>query len=313
MRFAIDEVNCYKTALHVSGWAEREADNPDLKLSLEGPEGSALDPASLVNIRRQDLLDAFGPEAAEWGFAAVFVFADAGAAYQAAQSPLSLSAGKLQSKVPTPGATLASLAATDKNLANEEFLRRVDAAPGSRILEIGSRARSGISRRGLFSKHDYTGLDIMGGENVDVEGDAHSLSTLNLGQFDFVVSTSVFEHLIMPWKVATEIAKVLKVGGLVQTNTHQCWTVHDSPWDFWRFSDTAWAGIFNKFTGFRIIKTCMFAPVHVVPAVESGNEALRFGLQPAFAGSACLAEKIGEPSVEWGAHAHELTKDFYPA
>jgi hypothetical protein len=313
MRFAIDEINCYKTALFINGWAEREVDNTELKITLETQQENVLTPASLINIRRQDLHDAFGSGAAEWGFAAVFLFQDAASAYEGVQSRLSLKAGKLQGEVQRPGATLASRLVSGKNLANEEFIRRVNAAPRGRVLEIGSRARSGISRRGLFSKHDYTGLDIMAGANVDIVGDAHSLSKLYFGQFDFVVSTSVFEHLIMPWKVAIEAAKVMKTGGLIQTNTHQCWTVHDSPWDFWRFSDTAWAGIFNKFTGFRIIKTCMFEPVHVVAALECGNKSLHFGTQSAYAGSACLAEKIGEPSVEWGAHASELTKDFYPA
>lgn len=284
-----------------------------MNIFLEGANGKPVRPASLVDVPRQDLHDIFGPKAAEWGFSAVFVFPSVAAAYEGAQSCLRLKAGKFQGVVQEPGAELAARMGYSKNPAYEEFLQHINAAPGKRVLEIGSRARSGVSRRGLFSKHDYTGLDIMAGENVDVQGDVHALSTLNLGQFDFVVSTSVFEHLIMPWKAAVEIAKVMKVGGLIQTNTHQCWTLHDSPWDFWRFSDTAWASIFNKYTGFRIIKTCMLEPVHVVSAVESGNRALHFGTQAAYAGSACLAEKIAEPSVEWKADAFDLTRDFYPA
>jgi 2-polyprenyl-3-methyl-5-hydroxy-6-metoxy-1,4-benzoquinol methylase len=52
---------------------------------------------------------------------------------------------------------------------------------------------------------------------VDIVGDAHKLSSYfeNGKQFDIVFSSAVFEHFAMPWIVATEIAKILKVGGFV--------------------------------------------------------------------------------------------------
>jgi hypothetical protein len=48
--------------------------------------------------------------------------------------------------------------------------------------------------------------DIKVGENVDIVGDAHRLTSLfKAGQFDFAYSISVFEHLLWPWKVALEL------------------------------------------------------------------------------------------------------------
>src|ERR1700761_6130748 len=85
---------------------------------------------------------------------------------------------------------------------------------GYRILEIGSREVTGKSpmRQG-FDKAAYTGFDIYPGPNVDIVGDAHRLSQYftETEQFDLIFSSATFEHLAMPWVVATEIAKLLKL------------------------------------------------------------------------------------------------------
>jgi len=31
--------------------------------------------------------------------------------------------------------------------------------------------------------------------------------------------------------------------------------MHETPWDFWRFSDTSWNSLFNCYTGFRVLDT----------------------------------------------------------
>ena len=86
-----------------------------------------------------------------------------------------------------------------------------------RILEIGSREVTGPSdaRRELRDA-EYVGFDFYPGDNVDVVGDAHKLSSYFGGgeKFDIIFSHACFEHFAMPWVVATEIAKLLKVGGL---------------------------------------------------------------------------------------------------
>ena len=63
----------------------------------------------------------------------------------------------------------------------------------------------------------------------------------------------------MPWKVALEINKILRVGGKVYTHSHQAWPLHDIPFDYFRFSDQAWHGLFNAHTGFCIIDAKMAA------------------------------------------------------
>jgi len=134
--------------------------------------------------------------------------------------------------------------------------------PGIKILEIGSRVVTGANFRGLFDKAEYTGFDIYPGENVDVSGDAHMLSKyFQNEEFDLVFSTAVFEHLAMPWIVAEEISKILKVGGKVFIETHFSFSSHERPWNFFQFSDMGLKVLFNPSLGFRVIETGMSNPI----------------------------------------------------
>lgn len=78
---------------------------------------------------------------------------------------------------------------------------------GPKVLEIGSRNVSNVTRKDLFpNASKYVGFDVLDGENVDVVGDAHQLSEyVAENSFDIVYSVSVFEHLMFPWKAALEI------------------------------------------------------------------------------------------------------------
>ena len=134
---------------------------------------------------------------------------------------------------------------------------------GSRILELGSRNVTGTNLRGCFSNADYVGFDFYAGENVDVVGDAHKLSTYFDGQekFDLIFSSSVFEHLHMPWVVALEIQKLLKIGGCVFVETHFSFSSHERPWHFFQFSDMGLRALFNDSLGFDLIESGMSNPV----------------------------------------------------
>ena len=199
------------------------------------------------------------------------------------------------------------------NKASNVFFDHLRRSGAKSVLEIGSRARSGIVRRGLFPGLDYVGVDILSGENVDVVGDAHEISRLLGGRrFDAVYTTSTFEHLLMPWKVALEINRVLNPGGLVFVCTHQALGMHDLPWDFWRFSDTAWRGLFNRNTGFEILATHLGEPMHLVPF---DYDARWQGFEGAvgFAASAVACRKIAETSLTWDVPLRDVALGNYPA
>jgi SAM-dependent methyltransferase len=137
---------------------------------------------------------------------------------------------------------------------------------GGRLLDIGGRDRSGLDYSSHYPNNEVTVIDILPGENVHVVGDAHQLSShFEPETFDAVLSVSVFEHLLIPWKVVLEINKVLKIGGFGLIHTHQSIGMHDAPWDFWRFSDNSWKALFNKNTGFEIVETAMDNLQYLIP------------------------------------------------
>lgn len=122
------------------------------------------------------------------------------------------------------------------------------------VLEVGSRnVVSGMTRE-LFLRANYTGFDYYPGENVDVVGDAHELSKYFDKKFDLIFSSAVFEHLAMPWKVSTEIIKLLKMGGYVFIETHYSYSSHERPWHFFQFSENALDVLFPERFGMKCLR-----------------------------------------------------------
>jgi hypothetical protein len=180
-----------------------------------------------------------------------------------------------------------------------------------KLLDIGGRARSGVLRSADYPLCDVTVLDIMQDHGVDVIADAHEMSNhLPHGHFDGAMAVSVFEHLLMPWKAAIEINHILKLGGMVLVHTHQTIGLHDMPWDFWRFSDECWKGIFNSYTGFEIVKAQLADFMHIIPRIYSGYQgAERSG---GFRDSTVICRKIGNASVRWNVPLGEILTTKYP-
>ena len=194
------------------------------------------------------------------------------------------------------------------------FLALLHAIPSGTVLELGSRARSAITRREVIPPHlGYLGLDILPGPNVDLVGDAHELSRLFPGRrFVAAFSFSVFEHLAMPWKVALELNRVLEPGGLVFTQTHQTWPVHEEPWDFWRFSRHSWQTLFNPATGFELVETAHGEPARI-HACRAGAFNRGLADEPAWLGSDSIVRKISDTALAWPVPVATAAAGNYPA
>lgn len=253
-----------------------------------------------VSVERPDLVASFGAEAAGWGFrlCALPPIAEP----EHARIAVRFLGGELRShgrfSVPTE---------TDREYQAlcESF--RTETDRGGRLLEIGSRARSGNVYKSLFSdKVEYTGLDVTDGPNVDVVADAHHMSRHLDGTFDFAFSISVFEHLLMPWKVALELAQVMNMGGVGLIQSHSAFPLHEQPWDFWRYSRDAWRGIFNAHTGFEVLKTAYAGLAWTVPAFATGSAGQNMDRHPNYVLSACLIRKVGDPLVRWDAETSNV-------
>ena len=150
------------------------------------------------------------------------------------------------------------------HLTKLEYLADNFNKKGMRVLEIGSREVTGPSQaREIFDKAEYVGFDYYPGKNVDMVGDAHKLSEYfqNDEKFDLIYSFACFEHFAMPWIVALEIPKVLKVGGTLLIETHFSYSSHERPWHFFQFSDMALKLLFSKDLGFECIEAGMSNPM----------------------------------------------------
>ena len=180
-----------------------------------------------------------------------------------------------------------------------------------KLLDIGGRDRSKLDRSLQF-ECDVTVLDINEGNNVDIVGDAHELSAIFVGEcFDAVMSVCVFEHLAMPWKVVGEINHVLKINGYVFLYTHQTIGLHDSPWDYFRFSEDVWPVFFNQNTGFEIIDFGSDTDQFVIPFIwhpgkknaekSAGREA-----------SWVIAKKISNIRIPYPIKVSDITSVSYP-
>lgn len=149
-----------------------------------------------------------------------------------------------------------NLVAHDEEICHDnwpKYLKELMDYPGKNVLEVGSRKVVGDIKH-WFTNANYTGFDIYPGENVDVVGDAHKLSSFFDCKFDLIYSSAVFEHLAMPWIVSTEIIKLLKPGGYVFIETHYSYSSHERPWHFFQFSENALNILFPEEFGIKCLK-----------------------------------------------------------
>lgn len=181
------------------------------------------------------------------------------------------------------------------------------------LLDVGGRARSGVEHSRDYRECAVVTFDIVAEDGVDVVGDAHELSRhFPPESVDIVHCISVFEHLLMPWKAAVEMGRVMKTGGIALVHTHQTIGLHDVPWDFYRFSDTSWPGIFNRHTGFEILATDMSGFMHIMTRSWT-TRYLGMEASGGFESSSVLVRRIGPPVVAWDVSLPELIATRYPS
>ena len=173
------------------------------------------------------------------------------------------------------------------DLANEK---------GKRVLEIGGRAVIYGSFRPYFTNADYTSFDYYPGDNVDIVGDAHKLSSYfkEDEKFDLIFSSAVFEHLAMPWLVSPEIAKLLKPGGYVFIESHFAFSTHERPWDFYRYSDMGLKALFPPALGFECIEAGLSNPIIAIYSKYGAKQIKNEPITGLYCHSGYLGKKVKE-------------------
>lgn len=188
--------------------------------------------------------------------------------------------------------------------AAKKIRAAMSGAPEGPALALGVRAAShelALQRVENIVGREVTGVDIHPGFGVDVVADVHRLSEhFAAEQFAVVYSESLLEHVVAPWLVAAECAKVLKPGGVVVHVAPWVWPTHSQPNDFWRFSNRGLERLFHASLGFRIVDSGGFGGAVISPTPDWRSSQLRMPTHASPAMSWVVAEKVAEADpVAW--------------
>lgn len=120
--------------------------------------------------------------------------------------------------------------------------------PGAVIYDIGSKDARG--RYAFGSPPDGTKVvcvDIAPGPGVDVVADAQDMRRVADGAADGVLLVSMLQHVPNPHRVAAEVHRILKPGGVLYASAPFIWSYHRDPDDYWRFSRRGLEELFSRF------------------------------------------------------------------
>lgn len=117
-------------------------------------------------------------------------------------------------------------------------------------------------------------LDIQPFAQVDAVVDASNIP-IESGSVDLVVSIAVLEHVLEPNKVATEIARILKPGGIAYVSAPFIAGFHSSPHDYQRYT---LPGLLHLFENLAVEKAVSIGPTSAMIWVASEWLALVFSL-----------------------------------
>lgn len=155
--------------------------------------------------------------------------------------------------------------------AVDSFNKRYVRPKAGRTLIVGSRVYDGREdRRALYA--DAVGVDMLEGPGVDRVLNLEETPPAGLGKFAHVECWSVLEHSRRPWKLATNLQRLMEPGATLHVTVPFVWRVHGYPNDYWRFTRN---GVMELFDAIDWVKVC-FAHIklkgnNIVP--EAGHKA----------------------------------------
>jgi len=181
------------------------------------------------------------------------------------------------------------------NLANGRLLARMrqllSELPVAKVMVVGG----GCQRQWLDERLGasdtvrvvYSDIDVR--SDIDLFCDGHDLPFVE-GSFDAVITTAVLEHVLYPERVAAEIYRVLKMGGLLYSELPFMQQVHEGAYDFTRYTLSGHRRLLN---GFSEIESGMVAGpgTALVWAIE--NFVLAFVARSTFRKMAKALVRIG--------------------
>lgn len=122
-----------------------------------------------------------------------------------------------------------------------------------RILELGARIQenqSGLAIRKIFgaknNKSNYTGVDYIDGEGVDLTSNVSKLPFAD-NSFSTIVAMNLFEHVEKFWQSFDEVKRLVKKDGVIICSTPFIFEIHGCPYDYFRFTPDFYRNVFKDF------------------------------------------------------------------
>jgi SAM-dependent methyltransferase len=110
----------------------------------------------------------------------------------------------------------------------------------TKVLDIGGLDVNGSPKNAFFNKKiEYICVDLESHPSVDIVIKPFERLPFKNGEFDYVVSTSCFEHDPCFWMTFKEMCRVTKIGGYIYVNAPSNGPYHKYPGDNWRFNRDA--------------------------------------------------------------------------
>lgn len=136
----------------------------------------------------------------------------------------------------------------------EKFIKKHKNKKFKNLLDVGSRNVSGTIKNQIIKYGlEYTGVDMVKGDNVDIVMNAHDMKKIKPRSYDIVTCFDTLEHDDKFWLSIIEMKRVLKRGGflLLGVPSRYC-PLHEHPHDYWRFMKDGVISLFDDFENVHV-------------------------------------------------------------
>jgi SAM-dependent methyltransferase len=115
-------------------------------------------------------------------------------------------------------------------------------AAGKRVLDVGCGVKPYYPW--FADAAAYVGVDVQENPHADLHGAVEALP-VDDASFDVVIATQLLEHVDDPSAAVRELHRVAAPGGRVLASTHGVMVYHPNPVDYWRWTHTGLARLFD--------------------------------------------------------------------
>tara|TARA_E500000331_G_C17227738_1_gene701133 strand:- start:56 stop:853 length:798 start_codon:yes stop_codon:yes gene_type:complete len=122
---------------------------------------------------------------------------------------------------------------------------------GKTVLEIGYHEDENVpSIKNFCTKRgaNFFRTNFDADKDIDFVWDLHKKLPVSSPHslFDFIICSSVMEHVAKPWIAAKNIENIINKRGTLIWTTPWVWRIHGYPSDFWRFTPNGIKELFSK-------------------------------------------------------------------